>query len=222
MRPAKDQLLRAGLMLTIISVMLLIGASCLKDMPESFPERVEWNPEVAFPLGEDNFGLNAVSGFDTSRLKLDTLTGFPDWVGDLEIVMEGTMEFNLASIRNNLEQLDRFLFRVNIHNGFPNEVLGQAYFQDADGNDIDSMFQEGAVLAPPGIVEGDGETIQASHTIKDALFNRERIQPLENAEVIHFQATILVSNPDTALIPYYPSYRYNVRIGALFDLSLEF
>jgi len=209
-------------MMALLSVMLLIAASCLKDMPESFPENLEWNPEVAFPLGVDSFGLNAISGFDTSLLDLDTITGFPNWVDELEIVMEGSMEFGLASIQNNLDQLDRMLFRVNMYNGFPNEVLAQAYFRDADMNTIDSMFQEGAVLALPGIVQGIGETIEPSLTIKDALFNRERIQPLENATEIFFQATILVSDLDTTLIPYYPSYQYNVRIGAMFDLSLEF
>jgi len=209
-------------MMAILLVMLLIAASCLKDMPDAFPDILEWNPDVAFPLGEDSFGLNAVSGFDTTLLDLDTITGFPYWVDELEIVMEGTMAFSLASIQENLDQLERFLFRVNIYNGFPNEVLAQAYFRDADMNTIDSMFQDGAVLAPPGIIRGSGETIEPTHTIQDALFNKERIQPLENATEIFFQATILVSDLDTTLIPYYPSYQYNVRIGAMFDLSLEF
>ena len=64
-------------MMAILSVMLLIAASCLKDMPETLPDILEWDPEVAFPLGEESYGLNSVSGFDTTLLDLDTITGFP-------------------------------------------------------------------------------------------------------------------------------------------------
>ena len=166
--------------------------------------------------------MNAVSGFDTSLFKLDTISGFPDWVDDLEVVMEGTMAFSLSSIQRNLNQLNRLLFKGNVYNGFPDEVLAQAYFQDAAMNIIDSMFHEGPMLAPPGIVQGNGETIKATHTQQDAFFNKERIQSLENATEIFFQATILISDPDTTLISYYPSYHYDVRIGAMLDLSLEF
>ena len=101
-------------------------------------------------------------------------------------------------------------------------MLAQAYFRDAAMNTIDSMFHEGPVLASPGIVQGSGETILTLTYQQDAFFDRERIQPLENATEILFQATILISDLDTSLIPYYPSYQYDVRIGAMFDLSLEF
>ena len=130
-----------------VLVFILLGAvSCLKDLPESVPDTLEWNPEVAFPLGEDSFGLNAVSGFDTSLLDLDTITGLPDWVEKVEpfeVVMKGTLDINLSSISDNLDHLNRILFRVNAYNGFPNEILAQAYFQDAGLNTIDSMFSEG-------------------------------------------------------------------------------
>ena len=211
-------------MMAILSVMLLIAASCLKDMPDAFPDVLEWDPDVAFPLGEESYGLNSESGFDTTLLDLDTITGFPDWVVDEleEIVLEGTMTFGLTTIKDNLDQINNVLFRVIISNGFPNEVLAQAYFQDSAMNTIDSLFHEGPVLASPGTVQGSGETILPSHTQQDAFFDRERIQPLENAAVILFQATILISDLDTSLIPYYPSYQYDVRMGAMFDLSLEF
>jgi hypothetical protein len=224
MKPAKDQFGNTALVMAILSVMLLLTASCLKDAPETFPEIVEWNPRLAFPLGENSYGLNAVSGFDTTLLDLDTITGFPDWVDELEVKMQGTVEFSLASIQHNLDNINRVLFRINLYNGFPNEILAQAYFQDASMNNIDSIFFDGPLLVSPGIVQGSGETIQPTHARKDAIFDRARLQPLENATVLLFSATMLVKEEelDTTLIPYYPSYQFDVRIGAMLDLSLEF
>ena len=222
MKSAKDQFGSTAMVMAILSVILLLVTSCLKDMPETFPENVEWNPELAFPLGEESYGLNSVSGFDTTLLDLDTITGFPDWVDELQVIMEGTMEFSLSSILDNLDNLNRLLFRVNLYNGFPNDILAQAYFQDASLNTIDSMFQTGPLLAPPGIVLGSGETIQPTHTRQDAIFDRGRLQSMANATRLLFRATILVTDLDTTLIPYYPNYQFDVRIGAMLDLSLEF
>ncbi len=208
--------------LAFLVFMLLGAVSCLKDLPESVPNTLEWNPEVAFPLGEDSFGLNAVSGFDTSLLDLDTITGLPDWIDEVEVVMEGTLNFNLSSISDNLDHLNRILFRVNANNGFPNEVLAQAYFQDAGLNTIDSMFSEGPMEVPAGQKEGSGITIQPSYFKQDAMFHKERLQPLANAAVIFFRATIVISDLDSTLIPYYPSYHFDLDIGSMLDLSLEF
>ena len=104
--------------------------SCLKDIPESVPGRIVWNPDVAIPLGSDKLGLNTASGFDTTLFNLDTITNLPQWIEQLELVMEGRVEFDLSSITTNTDEINSILFRVNIYNGFPNEVLAQAYFLD--------------------------------------------------------------------------------------------
>lgn len=222
MKPVPNRLFSFRWIVAFLPVLLLSLASCLKEMPETFPEEVVWNPEVAFPLGEEAYGLNAVSGFDTSLLDLDTITGWPQWVNEHQIVLEGIMNFSLASIQHNIEHLNSILFRVNAYNGFPNPIRAQAYFRDASMVTIDSMFQEGPMLASAGMVEGNGETVQPTHTQKDAVFDRTRLQPLQNATEISFRAIIQISDLDSTLIPYYPSYFFNVRIGTMLDLSLEF
>ena len=223
MKPAKDQFGSTVTVMAILTIMLLLVASCMKDYPETFPD-LEWDPELAFPMGEESFGLNAESGFDTTLFELDPNTGFPEWVDEVQLVMEGAMGFSLSSILDNLDKINSLLFRVNLYNGFPNEILAQAYFQDASRNNIDSMFLQGPLLAPPGIVQGSGETIQPTHARQDAIFDRERLRHLEDASVLLFRATMLVKEQelDTTLIPFYPSYEFDVRTGAMFDLSLEF
>ncbi|MCK5134496.1 MAG: hypothetical protein KAR19_01815 [Bacteroidales bacterium] len=208
--------------MTALTAMILLAVSCLKDMPESLPETLVWNPDVAFPFGEESFGLNWESGFDTLLLELDSITGLPEWIEALEVIIEGYMDFDLSAISENLDHLNRILFRVNIYNGFPNDVLAQAYFLDAGRNVIDSMLFDGAMPVPPGLVVDDGKIIQPSHARQDAVFDRDQIEPLQDATEILFRATILNPEVDTALIPYYPSYLIDVNIGAMLDLTLEF
>jgi len=196
--------------------------SCLKDMPETIPENVKWNPELAFPLGEDSFGLNALSGFDTTLFNLDTISGLPDWVDELEVVMEGTLDFDLYSIQENLEKINRILFRFKASNGFPNEVKAQAYFQDGGLNNVDSMFSEGPLTLPAGVVQEEGESVKASVIIKDAIFEKDRIQSLQNVNTIFFRATVLLAEVDHQLITYYPAYHLDLEIGAMLDLRLEY
>lgn len=209
-------------MILPVSILMLGLSSCLKEAPESLPERIEWNPELAIPLGDDQFGMNDVSGFDTTKLDLDTVTGLPEWVEEAYVVMEGTLDFGLSSIQGNLDQINGVQFRVSCENGFPDEIFAQAYFENEGGDAIDSMFMNGPVVVPPGRVAGNGELLQPGKAIQDAYFDRERILPLENATQVALKAYFIVTDPDTALIPHYPEFQFNVHIGAMFDLTAEF
>ncbi len=62
---------------------------------------------------------------------------------------------------SSLEDLNQILFRINMYNGFPHDVLAQAYFVDIDMNEIDSMFSDGHITLNPGGIQGNGETIEA-------------------------------------------------------------
>lgn len=211
-------------MVIVLAAVVLSLISCLKDIPETVPSKFEWNPEVAFPLGEESFGMNTISGFDTLMLILDTLTGIPEWVREFSfaIVIEGTIDFDLSNFTSNLEYINRIMMRVNIYNGFPDNGLVQAYFRDQGETYIDSMFVEGPVMINGGKVKDDGAGIDPSHVRKDAVFDKVRIAGLQDATEIQFQATIPNPELDSALIPYYPDYHIDVKVGAMLDLSIDF
>jgi hypothetical protein len=208
--------------LPIIALLLVLTTSCLKDAPEELPNRIEWDPAIAVPLGDDQFGMNHVSGFDTTKLNLDTITGVPEWVYELRVVMEGTLDFGLSSIHDNLDQIKGVLFRVSCQNGFPEEIFTQATFEDDAGNAIDSMFLVGPMAVPPGNVGENGELLAPGEAVQDSYFSKERILPLENATTILLKAYFEPNIPDPSLIPYYPEFEFNVHMGAMFDLTLEF
>lgn len=191
----------------------------MKDKPESFPDKIVWNPELAFPVGTDYYGMNAKSGFDTTLFELDSLTGLPLWVFELKWIMEGSIGFDLSALDPRIDSVNRVLFRINIGNEFPNEGLAQAYFLNASADLLDSMFSEGPVYLPPGTPIGAGETSEASWIRKDAIFDRERIIGLENATEILFRVILLNELLDTMLVDYYPSYQIHLEIGMMADLT---
>jgi hypothetical protein len=198
-----------------------IQSSCLKDKPESLPDRLVWNPDLAVPVGTDFYGMNAESGFDTTLFELDPETDLPLWVGEVQVVMEGSITFDISILNTHIDSVNRVLFRLSVSNEFPNETTAQAYFLDASKLFLDSMFSDGPITLPPAIPIGEGETSEASVVRKDAIFDRERIEPLENATEILFRAILLNEEIDTALVPFYPNYLIQMEIGMMTDLTIE-
>ena len=174
---------------------------------------------MAIPLGVDSFGLNLESGFDTLLFELNPLTGFPEGVENQVIVMERRMEFNISTLSQDLEVVNRVLLRVNIYNGFPNDLLAQAYFMDGTMI-VDSMFSEGSMPVPAGSVIGSGEIIQPAHRRQDAIFDPQRLENLEGATHLLLQAILQNPKVDTSLIPYYPDYLSLVDMGAMLDVTI--
>ncbi len=193
----------------------------MKDKPEALPENLEWNPQLALPLGEVEIGLNSDSGFDTLLLEEDTVSGFPLWMDQSEVVMTGVFDFDPSTISDNLDKLNRILFRVNSSNQFPHTMYSQAYFRDGGGTYIDSMFQDGPVESPAAKVSDMGVLIDPGLAQHDALIEGERIPDLANAQSILFQSSFFVENVDTSLIPAYPTFRFQIDSGLMLDMSFE-
>ena len=222
MRQKQGDFVRKGLLSFTIILVMLLSYSCLKDMPESMPEGLVWDPELALPLGVDSFGLNLDGGVDSILLELDSLTGLPEWIEQQVVVMEGYMDFDLSTINHNLDQINRMLLRVNVYNGFPNEVLTQAYFVDDQDQILDSMFSEGYLPVPAGTVVGAGETINPAHGRQDAIFDKQRLESLLDATRLNMQAILQNPKVDTALIPYYPGYLIHVDVGGMLDVTVDY
>jgi hypothetical protein len=216
------QNIKAAGVLSGVSAILLIAVSCLKDMPETLPEKVVWNPEFAIPLGEDRFGLNAKSGFDTSLLEYDTISGLPGWIEEDTLFLEGIMDFNLSSILQNLESVTQILLRINIYNDFPHVVYSQAYFRDDGMNTIDSLFAEGPVTTGPGKVKAQASSITPGYTRKDVRFDRDKLLQLRSSNTLFFRAGFFVENVDSTLIPYYRHFEYVIDIGAMVEINEEY
>ncbi len=209
-------------LLFVLILIVLLPASCMKDMPEELPKNLVWEPELAIPIGKDRFGLDAKSGFDTTLFELDTLTELPQWVGMVNVALEGRLDFDLSSLETSTENINRILFRVGIFNAFPDAVMAQAYFYDNSSMPLDSMFSEGPVPVAAGTPIGRGDSCNPSIVRHDAIVSKERIPGISSATTIVIRALILKPGLDTSLIPYYRNYYIESELGNMLDLRLEF
>jgi len=209
--------------LSIFTLLLVTSGSCLRDMPETIPEHFTWDPELAFPLGSGQFGIDAAEGYKDEWLELDTITDIPNWI-DTVVTLEYRMDFDLSSLNESTDDINRVLMRINISNGFPNEILAQGYFTDSLHNQYDSLFSNGPLLLNPGNPSGDGETVTPSLTRPpDVVFDREGVARLEPATELLFRGTFTnLSDIDPGLYPHYPSYEMGLEVGVMLDLTIAY
>jgi hypothetical protein len=199
-----------GLML----LFLLTLQGCLKELPEELPTEYTWQPLLAFPIGEANFGLKIPHGFDTALLRVDTISGFPQWAMLESIPLSGGVDFDFEKVLGKREEIDMVLLRVNTYNGFPIEVEIQAYLEDDGGEVLDSLFFPKMIMQR-GVLQGGGKTVEASHTQEEVIFGEERLDLLLQSKKITFKGEL-------NSVSYFPEYTFKVQMGAVLGIVSDF
>ncbi|MDA3953478.1 MAG: hypothetical protein PF485_07515 [Bacteroidales bacterium] len=207
--------------LLIFLLIIVFFVSCIDDAPNDFnnPDS-NWNPSFSFPVGYTSLGMDEDSGFDTLQLLIDTLTGFPFWVDEIDVPLSYTMPFNMQELNNFSEQIVSIMFRLNTQNGFPNQVKFQFYFQDINLLSVDSMFVDGPLMLDSGIPIGNGESVNSTSNQTNVLINRDKINELESVQYILMEGFINNVSLDTNLINYYPGYDIEIQIGIQVELNM--
>lgn len=200
------------LLVMTLGVILLLQASCIGDYSASLPDEYNWNPEIAFPIGETEFGLGLGKGFDTLLLDLDTL-GLPAWLSMLSIPFSGSVDFSLEGLIAQVDLIETLQLRVNTSNGFPVGFSVQAYLLDGQGTVIDSLFEPELTLVE-GTLGTDGMTETFGITQTDILFDEERIGILEDTRTIYFEGTI--SN-----VADFPEFYFEIQMGAIVGIAAD-
>lgn len=201
---------RAGLCLAII----ILSQACVRDIPSTFPTDYRWQPGIAFPIGEADFGLKIPYGFDTTLLDLDDATGFPIWSGLEKIPMSGTIELDFSEILGIREEIDYVSLRVNGYNGFPAIVEIQAYLLDAGANILDSLFVPRLLMERAGL-EGGGKTAEVSEAQTDIYFDTDRLDMLLQVKEINFQGTL-------ENVFFFPEYTFKIQLAAVVGIAYQF
>src|SRR6056297_2690945 len=195
-----------GLML----LLLLVVPGCLKELPEEFPTEYTWEPLLAFPIGEADFGLKIPHGFDTTLLRADTASGFPRWAMLESIPLSGGVDFDFERVLGKREEIDIVVLRVNTYNGFPIEVEIQAFLEDGGGEVLDSLFIPRMTMQR-GILQGGGKTVIATHTQEEVVFDEERLDLLLQSKRITFEGEL-------NSVSYFPEYTFKVQMGAVLGI----
>ncbi|NOQ25478.1 MAG: hypothetical protein GQ564_08965 [Bacteroidales bacterium] len=196
--------------------------SCIDDAPSDFdnPDS-NWNPSFSFPVGYSSLGMDIDSGFDTLLFLIDTLSGLPFWIDEIDVPISYTMPFNMQEINDFSEEIVSILFRLNTQNGFPNQVKFQLYFQDINSFNIDSMFVNGPLRFDSGTPIGNGEFINSTSNQTDIFIDQDKINDLGSTQYILIEGLINNVALDTSLISYYPNYSIDLQLGVQVELNMS-
>jgi hypothetical protein len=197
----------------IISISLLLSHACIKDFPTQVNTDYVWEPVLAFPIGEADFGLKIPHGFDTLLLELDPITGFPFWNFLDSVELKGSIEFDFEEVLGDREEINYATLRFNAYNGFPIEIEIQAYLTDSQGNTLDSLFSPPMILAR-GTQSAGGETKEAMLTQRDIYFDNDRLDILQESKNITFEGEIKT-------IPFFDKFSFRVQLGAKLGMVTE-
>lgn len=193
----------------IIAINILIN-SCLADLPDDFPNDYKWEPSLAFPIGSADFGLVIPHGFDTLLLEIDPERGIPYWDLLDSIPLSGSIDFDFAEVLGDRDSINFAVLRVNAYNGFPIEIVVQAYLKDGNGNLLDSLFTPKFIMQR-GELSSGGQTSLAVHTAYESEFDPARLDLLLEAKKITFQGKI-------KSIPYFPNFTFRIQLGARLEI----
>ncbi|MDA3823326.1 MAG: hypothetical protein PF450_12055 [Bacteroidales bacterium] len=197
----------------VISIFLILFQSCIKDFPSQVNTDYVWEPVLAFPIGEADFGLRIPHGFDTLLLELDPITGYPYWDFLDSVKLRGSIEFDFNEVLGDREEINYGTLRFNAYNGFPIEIEIQAYLIDVYGNIIDSLFNPTMILAR-GKQSGGGETEEAVLTQRDIYFDALRLDILQESTKITFKGEVKT-------IPFFDKYSFRVQLAAKLGMSTQ-
>lgn len=212
--------------LRILSIIILCGMlfySCTNDIPSSFSDpESDWNPSFSIAIGYTSLGMNEESGFNMDLLNDADLSGYPDWLDEIDLEMEYTMPFDMAEINDFSEEIVRIMFRINVANGFPAEAFSQVYFLDENNNYIDSVYENGPLTFNPAKANDNGEITKKSKSQNDIVFTGDKIDELSTVKNLLIRGGINNLSLDTTLVDYYPNYSFDVQMGLQLELKLTF
>ena len=209
----------------LLSFLLTTMLSCMKDKPEELPSQLEWNPQLALPVGQHIFGMNEESGFPEDLYDIDSTTGLPFWVNKQVLRMWGTIQFDLDVVHNNMDHIANLLLRINMENGFPHELVVQGYYVDGNRQPLDSLFTDRRpVRLPPATIGAQGQVLRTTIVTVDVAYSKEEFLDLGPVAELVLQGRIFDPAPevDTTLVDFYPEFSVVTDLGVMLDMRNSF
>lgn len=174
------------------------------------------------PTSTPNFVL------DDSQFDLDIDVRLPLWGTAKDFVLEDTIrDFSLDNVGN----IDNFLLRAYIKNGFPVDLDVQVYF-------VDSLFRGPVVNGIPtkaidslatseifmrsGTIDADGRVTSPSIHSHDYPYDKTRIQKLKDAKHLILRAKASSTNNGTTNVKIFATDKLDLNLGVKTQIHQEF
>ncbi len=174
------------------------------------------------------FDVNAVSNSpvptynfisDSSQFRVDAEVKLPLKGSANGFTVVDTTDFELE----NIEEVQKAIFRINAQNGFPADAYVQIYFTDTNYLVIDSLLSDASdFIVESGLLDLNGKVILPNKKMRDEEFDKARLERIYDAKKLIITAIVSTQNAPVQQVPIYSSYTLDIRIGVRAFLNIEF
>jgi hypothetical protein len=211
---------------------LLCSVACIDNSVKDINKKVYFNPTYSLPIGPAQITARSIINsyhfhpIDTSTVP-DNVGYFwydssfydasPGYVDTLI-----TKNFDFNSLRSKLDIAKSLMFRLNVSNGFPSDILVQLYFGGAGNNLLDSLFDPGYLRIASASVDKD-RIVTNPFILKnyDTYFDSTRIARLKLAQFVRLFVRVETQKTDVPYIKLYPDYKVDLDLAFRIELLMN-
>lgn len=159
---------------------------------------------------------------ENSQIDMDMEVELPMWGRASFFILQDTTDLDMEEIYGDLDVIEYLKLRINVDNGMPGEVEFQIYFTDSNFVIQDSVFNPQTMqVVPSGVLDGSGKVVQSTYKRTEILFDRTKIDKLENVKYVFFRAHIYTTNHATQLVKFYSDYNVDIRMSMQAQFKFE-
>lgn len=200
--------------------------SCYDKDILNIENKIVFTPEYAVPVGSDSFIMEDIvtaASFDTipadsSHWHDSIIFQYndryyylpPDAWFDTVLVKE----FNFAQIQEWLDRATYLMFRLNLQNAIPGNVVSQIEFLNINNDPLFSLFNDPGLHVPPGDVETPA-ILQ-----EDVYLSEEEMDMLKSVVRIRIYFRIYIDDISSG-VSYYPDQNFILQLGLRVGLELN-
>ncbi|MBP6334199.1 MAG: hypothetical protein KA444_01910 [Bacteroidia bacterium] len=130
-----------------------------------------------------------------------------------------TADFELE----NINELERAIFRINVSNGFPANAYVQVYFTDSVYTILDSLLADPTdFVIASGLLDINGKVILPNVEQRDEDFNKPRLENIYKTKKLVIVGIVSTQNAPVQMVPIYSTYRLDIKVGVRAFLEVDF
>lgn len=130
-----------------------------------------------------------------------------------------SFEQDLGVEMEQVDQIESAVLTLITDNGFPLELVMQAYFLDAQGAVQDSLFDGPSQLLAAAAVDQNGKVNASTPSTIDIELTPQRWYYLQNSKEIRVKAKIASTQQGNVPVKFYDTYTLSVKMGILANLN---
>lgn len=148
---------------------------------------------------------------DSSKLKIRTEVELPMEGSAYGFELKDTVDFNF---NEDVSQLEKVMFRLNVDNGFPVDLKSQIIFLDQNYLPVFVVFNTPESVVQAALVNSTGRVNQRTKKITDIHLNASQIALLPNVKYLLINSIAQTLNgPSGQVVKLYDDYTINVKLG---------